>query len=95
MYGNPVAVGGASVEERLDALERKALAYVPPMPPRVRGLSKSRVMAGLQCHKRLIGCPPSMALAPPGPADRSEVLLAGLASAFELLPEDLRRVSRR
>jgi len=29
------------------------LLYAPAMPPGSVGLSKSRVMAGLQCHKRL------------------------------------------
>ncbi len=29
------------------------LAYAPAMPPGAIRLSKSRVMAGLQCHKRL------------------------------------------
>jgi predicted RecB family nuclease len=38
---------------RIGYIPAARLPYAPAMPPRAVGLSKSRVMAGLQCHKRL------------------------------------------
>src|SRR5712692_10426769 len=49
----PLAFGQDAKEVPATRTIRREPSYAAPMPPGLIRLSKSRVMAGLQCHKRL------------------------------------------